>query len=99
MNPFTGIDAKPFCGKVYFKTKNLDFRFFPEQNNSLERNKICEPFLLDQRKLSLHLPQRDLFFARKEEKPQRGIESSPLRLSCFARLFFFTSAAADKKEK
>ncbi len=57
MNPFKGIDVKPFCGKVYFKTKNFGFRFFPEQNNSLGRTKkICGSFLLDQRKLIRCIP-------------------------------------------
>ena len=40
MSPFTGKMEILFCGKIYFKTKNLAFRFFPEQNNSLGK-KIC----------------------------------------------------------
>jgi hypothetical protein len=36
------------------------------------------------------------FYSRKGAETQRGIESSPLRLSCFARFISFFSSAAAK---
>ena len=43
MNPFTGKMEILFCGKIYFKTKNLGFRFFPQQGNSSGKKNLLVP--------------------------------------------------------
>ncbi len=44
MSPFTGKMEILFCGKVYFKTKNLSFRFFPQQGNSSGKKNLRRLF-------------------------------------------------------
>jgi hypothetical protein len=76
---------------LFFASAEAEDYFFSRgskrKNNADQpfgKQKICGPFLLNQRE-------------KKSRPKQRGIESSPLRLCGFARLFlFFASAAADK---
>jgi hypothetical protein len=44
MNPFTGKMEILFCGKIYFKTKNLGFKFFPQQGNSSGKKNLQRLF-------------------------------------------------------
>uniref|UniRef100_UPI004048795D hypothetical protein n=1 Tax=Algoriphagus sp. TaxID=1872435 RepID=UPI004048795D len=80
---------------LFFASAEAEDYFFSRgskrKNNADQpfgKQKICGPFLLNQRE-------------KKSRPKQRGIESSPLRLSCFAALreFFISSAAADKSQR